>query len=119
MLRQYRPQRCRYTLVGSVWRPVGVIPIGTIVWLASGKAIVEAWLPREIAAWRFADGDWQPAYVANGMFLAQCRTLHDSRRRIVADRVLLAAFDAGRSLEPHAPDIRRQRTRLPVVPRAA
>ena len=56
---------------------------------------------------------------ANGMDLAQCRTLGDERHAIVSDRVLLAAYDDGLTLEPGEPDLRYRYARVASVDRAA
>lgn len=109
MMRQYRPQRFRMTRVGSWDRPVGVVPVGTVAWLPEGKVIVDAWLPREIAAWRRVDGNWQPTFVASGMWRAQCRHLADGRRIVIVDRLLAAAHDDGRSEDPAEPAALRRR----------
>lgn len=119
MLRQYRPQRFRMTRVGRWDRPVGVVPVGTIASLSGGKVIVEAWLRREIAAWRRVDGPWQSTWVADGMWLARCRQLRDGRAIEIADRLLIDAHDNGRTEDPGDPVLPRRRARpVAVVQRA-
>ncbi|ARJ65968.1 hypothetical protein WV31_10040 [Magnetospirillum sp. ME-1] len=91
MIHQYRPQRFRRAVLRGRAVEIGTIPIGSIVALAQGRVIVEAWLPREITASRRVDGRWRSAFVAGGGHLAQVRRLSDGKRLRIADHHLLRA----------------------------
>lgn len=103
MIRQYSPQRFRYETIraANISRTVavGTIPVGTVFyWAGSSRKpsphIVEAWMPREIGAWRRGhDGRWQPTYVANAGHLAQVRCLANGRRRQLADHIIRFCLD--------------------------
>ena len=95
MIHQHNPQRHRWmTLRGRDVR-VGTVPVGTIVALPKqGKVIVEAWLPREIAAARKEKGRWVSVFVAGGGHLAQVRCLADGKRLRIADHHLVRHAEA-------------------------
>lgn len=91
MIHQYDPQRFRSaTLRGKPVR-IGTIPIGTIVELRDGRAIVQAWLPRRIGAGRRTARGWEDAFIARGGHLAEVRRLSDGRISRIADHILLRA----------------------------
>jgi len=99
MLRQYHPPRFRYEVIRNRVLAVGVVPVGTVFrstdeWGRTRKLIVEAWLPREIAAWRQdRQGRWVSCYVANGGHLAQVRDLSNGRRKLFADHFIRFAVE--------------------------
>lgn len=85
MMRQYAPQRHRIETVGSRRVPVGTLRAGTIVRLPTGRAIVEAWFPREIGAGAREGGRWVSRFMARGGHLAQVRMLGSGEIRRVSD----------------------------------
>ena len=88
MLRQYGPQRYRNEVLGARTMPVGCVPLGSEMRLpiTGERAIVLAWKPRRIEAWRRVDGFWLPCYLARGGHLAVCRVLRDGRLVTVAEQ---------------------------------
>lgn len=91
-------------------RNIGTIAVGTILYIQDGIRplrgfsreivrrdpwIVEAWLPREYAAWDAASRSFKRTWIAGG-HLAVVRSLRNGNRvQTVADWILLACMDAG------------------------
>jgi hypothetical protein len=102
MLNQYGSQRHR--VING--RPVGTIPVGTIVYIQDARPfrfpsfpvrrepwIVEAWRPRLVTG--YGGKLRADRYVARGGHIAIVRSLRSGRRIEVADWLILAAIDNG------------------------
>ena len=87
MLHQYFPQRARHAEIGGRAVLVGTVPVGTVAAYRGERIIVEAWLPRECHAGRFdrTARTWASSFHAQGMFLAQVRSLANGRRFNLSD----------------------------------
>jgi hypothetical protein len=105
MIRQYGPQRFRYETIRAANKErtieVGTIPVGTIFRCqpndgrrrAERSMMVEAWLPREIGAWRKVHGRYVNGYAARGGHLAQVRCLDTGERKLLADHFIRFCVD--------------------------
>lgn len=101
MLNHINPAgRFRYATRLGALRATGTLPAGTIAHLGRHDAVmVEAFLPREIAAWRRTTIGWASTYVMNACDRVVCRRLADGRRVVVPYHRLLRADDDGRSVD--------------------
>mgnify|MGYP000063474032 FL=1 len=93
MIRQYRPQRFRYTDTPRGTLPVGTIPIGTICRPHNCTSNVEvlAWIPRDYAA--YERGRFTTKRIAGG-HLALVRNLRNGAVFPLSDVWLLDAPEA-------------------------
>lgn len=82
MLRQYKAQRHRLELLGGIMRPVGTIPVGTILDVRGRKVRVEAWIPRDYSV--YERGCFKTKRIAGG-HMALVRTLHNGRQFELSD----------------------------------
>jgi len=100
MIRQYYPQRSKAERFHG--RPVGTVPVGTIVYIQDARPmrpierpiyrapwIVEAWKPREYHPCRRGA---PPTTYLRGGDLAIVRCLRTGRRATVADWLLIASL---------------------------
>lgn len=101
MLNHINPAgRFRYATRLGAFRGVGTLPAGTIAHLGRHDSVmVEAFLPREIAAWRRVGRGWASTYVLNACDRVLCRRLADGRPVIVPYHRLLQADDEGRTID--------------------
>ena len=102
MIRQYNPQRHRLEMLGGIMRPIGTIPVGTILDVRGTKVRVEAWIPRDYST--YERGRFTTKRIAGG-HMALVRNLHNGRLFELSDVWLRDApeleFPARTSRGPH------------------
>lgn len=101
MLRHHNPTgRFRRQTVGGRPAAIGCVPAGTIARLDRHQSVlVIGFKPRRIEAWRRRGRAWLPAFTLHNTDTVVCRSLRNGRTIELPYRVLLAAYDDGRTID--------------------
>lgn len=111
MLRHYNPAgRFRIEKALGHRRMLGVVPAGTVLTVGGSTVLVDAFLPREIKAWRRDGAGWASTFVGNATDRVACRRLSDGTTMMIPYHALLWAWDEGGDLPTMS---RRQKRQLP------